>query len=878
MKLGSSLQSPARSLPSGERRAHPRQRGASTRSARGTALPIDKDHADSSERWGKLRAGEHIIEFYQDAHRLSESIAAFVHAGLGSQSACIVIASPVQLQTLEQRLSIDGVDLHAARDRAQYVPLDATQLLAEILAKGWPQPNQFQSSVGSVISEAERRFERVRVFGGMVGLLWQEGKYAAAAYLDALWSELATARRFALFCAYPVPVARSESVEEALLELSRRSHEQLRVLDATLTRRVAERTDEIGRTELQFQQLVTSVSDYAIYMLDVNGNIVSWNTGAERIKGHTREEIIGKHFSVFYTEEDRAQGMPARALSVAGAEGKYEAEAWRVKKDGTRFWASVVINAIHDASGQVCGFAKITRDLTNRRDIEEQLHQSQKMEAIGQLTGGVAHDFNNLLTIILGNLETVWRELPQSDGKLRRAVDQATRGAQRAVTLTQQLLAFSRRQPLNPKPTDINRLVAGMSELVRRTIGEQIAVEAVLAGGLWVAEIDPHQLESALLNLAVNARDAMPSGGKLTIETANAYLDDIYAARYAEVKPGQYVVLCVSDTGIGMTEDTIARAFDPFFTTKPVGQGTGLGFSQVYGFVKQSGGHVKIYSEVGGGTAVKMYLPRLIGTAREEREPGMPTSLGGRRNEVVLVVEDNEDVRLYSVESLRDAGFTVLEAHDGASALGVLEQHPEISLLFTDVGLPGMDGRQLAAAARQPRPDLKVLFTTGYTRNAIVHHGRLDAGVELVTKPFTRTQLITRIRHVLDTPGERSQRGVVLMIEDEDLIRVWLGDELKEMGFDVIDATSAADGLALAIERTLLDVVIVDRGLPDRDGLQLAAELRARFPFLPVIVASGDISDRAFLAHDSNVRFLQKPFRREDLASALAAVNVQPRP
>jgi CheY-like chemotaxis protein len=377
------------------------------------------------------------------------------------------------------------------------------------------------------------------------------------------------------------------------------------------------------------------------------------------------------------------------------------------------------------------------------------------MEAIGQLTGGVAHDFNNLLTVILGNMETLWRHLPADEGRLRRAVDQATRGAQRAATLTQQLLAFSRRQPLNPKPTDVNRLVTGMSDLIRRTLNESIAIETVLGAGLWRIEVDPHQLESALINLAVNSRDAMPNGGKLTIETANAHIDERYASRFAEIIPGQYVVICVTDTGTGMTSDVMARAFDPFFTTKPLGEGTGLGLSQVFGFVKQSGGHVKLYSEVGHGTTVKIYLPRLMrDVTLADAETPVPVSPGDP-SETILVVEDDDDVRLYSTESLRELGFSVLEASDGASALQVLDHHPEICLLFTDVGLPGINGRELVDEARRRRPNLPVLFTTGYARNAIVHQGRLDQGVELLTKPFTRAQLANRIRDVLDARGRK---------------------------------------------------------------------------------------------------------------------------
>ncbi|HEY7639810.1 MAG TPA: response regulator [Steroidobacteraceae bacterium] len=662
-----------------------------------------------------------------------------------------------------------------------------------------------------------------------------------------------------------------------LFREGQRAQEQLRQLNDDLEQRVAERTSELRRSELQFRELVSGVVDYAIYMLDVEGYIVSWNPGAERIKGYSKGEAIGKHFSMFYTPEDREKGTPQRALTIAATLGKYEAEAWRMRKDGNRFWASVVINAIYNDSGTHVGFAKVTRDLTERRTIEEQLRQSQKMEAIGQLTGGVAHDFNNLLTVIVGNLETIWRHAPPDDGKLRRAIDQVTRGAQRAVTLTQQLLAFSRRQPLTPKPTDINRLVAGMSDLVRRTIGENIAVETVLAGGLWRVEIDAHQLENALLNLAVNARDAMPQGGKLTIETANAHLDDGYADKYPELTPGQYVVLCVTDTGNGMTPDVIARAFEPFYTTKPIGHGTGLGLSQVYGFVKQSGGHVKLYSEAGHGTTVKIYLPRMTSQYEEEQENTLTVPVGGGLHEVVLVVEDDNDVRLFTTESLRDLGFTVLEAHDGPSAMKQLEQHPQVQLLFTDVGLPGINGAQLVAAAREVRPDIKVLFTTGYARNAIVHQGRLDPGVELITKPFTRAQLATRIRDVLDVPLSRSSKPVALVVEDETLVRMFILDQLQDLGFDVIDTASAAEGLRAARSHRQIDVAIVDRGLPDRDGLEVVAELRTQLPSLPVIMASGygDLPDHAALRNDPYIRFMSKPYDVAGLTAALRGLHLR---
>jgi signal transduction histidine kinase len=383
---------------------------------------------------------------------------------------------------------------------------------------------------------------------------------------------------------------------------------------------------------------------------------------------------------------------------------------------------------------------------------EEALRQSQKMEAVGQLTGGVAHDFNNLLQVIIGNLDTIERNLPENLTRLRRAAGQALKGARRAATLTQRLLAFSRRQPLDPKPANVNGLVTNLSELVHRTLGETVEIETVLAAGLWSVEIDANELEAAILNLAVNARDAMPEGGRLTIETANSHIDEAYAANYAEVSPGQYVAISVSDTGNGMDEETLLRAFEPFYTTKPVGRGTGLGLSQVYGFVKQSGGHVKIYSEVDHGTTVKIYLPRLITEHQAAAAPDDDTPApAGEAEETILVLEDDDDVRAYSVDILRELGYRVVEAHDGPSALRLLERQARVDLLFTDVVLPGgMTGAQVAQQAREARPALKVLFTTGYARNAIIHQGRLDKGVRLITKPFGSSDLASKVRDVLD--------------------------------------------------------------------------------------------------------------------------------
>ena len=540
----------------------------------------------------------------------------------------------------------------------------------------------------------------------------------------------------------------------------RRTEQQLQALNDTLEQRVDERArdleasfGQLRESERRFRLLVESVTDYAIYMLDPAGRVVKWNPGAERLKGYTEAEIIGEHLSLFYTEEDRRNGVPQQIIASAELNGKYEGEGWRVRKDGSRFWANVTIHAIRDPVGTLQGFAKVTRDMTAQRAAEERLRQAQKMEAIGQLTGGVAHDFNNLLTVIGGNLETLQRRLAaREDTALQRLATSAGRAASRAAVLTHQLLAFSRRQPLEPQSVLVNSLISGMSDMLRRSLPESILIETVLAGGVWPTFVDANQLENSLLNLAVNARDAMPDGGRLTIEAANVYLDDDYAAA-ADIDPGQYVGVFVSDTGVGMTAEVVSKAFDPFFTTKEVGQGTGLGLSQVYGFVKQSGGHVRIYSEIGAGTTIKIYLPRLVtsGIAADDQTsaPAVPRGDG----ETILVVEDQADVRGYSVEMLRELGYHVFDAPDARTGLRVLDAHREIALLFTDVGLPGgMNGRQLADEALRRRPALKVLFTSGYARNAIVHHGRLDPGVQLITKPFTFSGLAAKIRGVLDEP------------------------------------------------------------------------------------------------------------------------------
>ncbi len=393
--------------------------------------------------------------------------------------------------------------------------------------------------------------------------------------------------------------------------------------------------------------------------------------------------------------------------------------------------------------------AQIVQQTRQREEVETQLRQIQKMESLGQLAGGLAHDLNNMLSVIIGNLGLFKRRYSRGERDLSRYLESAEEAAGNAATLTQRMLAFSRRQSLSPRYLDVNRFVSSTSDLLRHSLGSLVRLETVLAGGLWAVHADSNQLENALINLAINARDAMPQGGRLTIETANVYLDEAYAAANPDCPEGQYVLIAITDTGVGMTPETLARAFDPFFTTKGVGQGTGLGLSQVYGFVKQSNGHVKIYSEPGQGSTVRVYLPRYHGAEAESGATLAPSLPMGDVGTLVLLVDDEDKVRAVTAEGLRELGYAVIEAADGSQALALLEDRPHVALLLTDVMMPEMNGRQLADEARRRRPGLKVLYATGYTRNAMGHDGIMDPGMQTLAKPFTLAQLAAKLRDVL---------------------------------------------------------------------------------------------------------------------------------
>ncbi|WGK87876.1 hybrid sensor histidine kinase/response regulator [Pseudomonas migulae] len=518
---------------------------------------------------------------------------------------------------------------------------------------------------------------------------------------------------------------------------------------AKITRDLTDRKmaeEVLKQSEQQFRLLVQSVTDYAIYMLDADGRLTNWNPGAQRIKGYLPEEVIGQHFSMFYTPEDRAAGEPKRTLDIAVREGRFENKGWRVRKDGTRFLAHVVVDPIWGDTGTLLGFAKITRDITEAtraqqalEQTREALFQAQKMQAIGQLSGGIAHDFNNLLTVILGNLEIVRKRIGD-DSKITRLLDNATQGALRGVALTQRMLAFARRQELKTESVEIPTLVEGITGLLRSSLGPSVVLETRFAETIEPVWADKNQLELAVLNLATNARDAMPHGGKLLISARSEDAGD-----HSSLRPmtGRYVCLSINDTGEGMDDATLAVAMDPFFTTKGVGKGTGLGLSMVHGFIEQLGGRFILKSQKGKGTTAELWIPvatqgSIAKPAQEEAAPPVPRLC-------VLVVDDDSLVLTSTCLLLEDLGHQVISAVSGAQALTVLDSEQVIDLVITDMAMPQMNGAQLAQAIRSIRPDLPIILATGYAERLEGFATRLPR----LSKPFTQLNLVEIIASTL---------------------------------------------------------------------------------------------------------------------------------
>jgi len=690
--------------------------------------------------------------------------------------------------------------------------------------------------------------------------------------------------------------ARSETRERVA---RRQAEQRLREVNASLEATVAERTKE--------RDLVWRLSQDLFFLAERDGRLSSVNPawtnllGVEAIaaQGRLLEDLVDEAersvVARVLTRFDQVTVVRDIDLRMRAADGTTRIVTWTfVKLPDGRFYGA-------------------GRDISERLHLEAQLRQVQKMESIGQLTGGVAHDFNNLLTIILGNLETLQRaqndDTPQ---RLRNATANGLRGAERAAELIRSLLAFSRRQALEPQAVDVNLLLSGLSDLLGRTLGEHIAIESHAQSDAWQTFVDLNQLENAVINLAVNARDAMGAGGKLVLGTQNVVLDDAYCEQHSDCSPGDYVVLSVADSGVGMSDEVMARAFDPFFTTKAEGEGTGLGLSQVYGFVRQSGGHVQMDSQLEHGTTIRLFLPRIGSQTRKHvvihRENGeTPRAVGA---ETILVVEDEADVRAHSTETLRELGYHVLEAEDGAQGLKVLGAHPDIKLLFTDVGLPnGMNGKMLADQAVAMRADLPVLFTSAYAAEVLVSDNRLDAGVALITKPFTVMGLAQRVRQALDEaqarppaaqsaqtpatgmvtasdpiqhdakapPSRRSKPLEVLLVEDDFMLRTLAVESLMSEGFEVQEAGSVRETTDMVQARGIdsFDLAVIDIGLPDGRGDTLARTLRAQRVDLPILILSGNIgqlSDPSFYG-DPLVALLEKPYRRAVLMSAIKSIT-----
>jgi len=525
-------------------------------------------------------------------------------------------------------------------------------------------------------------------------------------------------------------------------------------LDDLLEEKVRQRTralqvelDHLQQTERSFELLVTSVTDYAIYMLDLEGQVVSWNAGARRIKGYDAQEIIGRNFSCFYTEEDRQASRPSTGLGIASREGRFEAEGWRVRKDGSRFWANVIIDAIYDG-GKLVGFAKITRDVTAKRAAEAQLQQAQKMEVVGQFTGGAAHDFSNLLMAICGSLELLRKRLPD-EPRLLALLDNAMQGAKRGVSLTQRMLAFARRQELKLEPVDVVALIGGMRELLERSVGATVRIETLLSRQIPYVRTDANQLETALLNLVLNARDAMPGGGTVTISAREVA---VAAGHSTNLSSGSYSCISVRDTGHGMDEATLVRVAEPFFTTKGVGKGTGLGLSMVDGLAAQSGGRLVVQSKPEQGTTVELWLPVAEpgSMLREFAADSNPGGLEARSGQlIVLAVDDDSLVLASTTAMLDDLGHKVIDVTSASKALAIVESGVHIDLVISDHVMPGMTGAELVSAIKTHRPHLPVILATGYAELPL----GTDAVIRRLAKPFTQRELVEALNATCPGPG-----------------------------------------------------------------------------------------------------------------------------
>jgi PAS domain S-box-containing protein len=704
-----------------------------------------------------------------------------------------------------------------------------------------------------------------------------------------------------------------QQLQNAVAATRRRTRLRM-TLDRANLRLAARPAAEVGESRRMMSEhylanFLAQASE-SIIAADTQGRVLYWNASVLQLLGLDGTALPGMDLAHLPC------WSPELAAAIAGLD-----RAGTVHCDvsctigGEAMMLEVGCSAVRDGQDQLVGVTLVIRDISARhrllevereghrltgtmliqlermvgertaalREAEETLHQAQKLESLGQLTGGVAHDFNNILQVIGGNLDLLKAQFPGA-AAVRDRLDAAAAAVERGATLASQLLAFARKQPLNPLPTNMVRIVREMDGLLRRALGESIEIETTIGDGLWTALVDRNHLENVILNLAINARDAMDGQGRLTIELGNARLDDDYASANAEASPGEYVMLAVSDTGAGMPADVAARAFEPFYTTKPEGQGTGLGLSMAYGFVKQSSGHIKIYSESGIGTTIKVYLPRIHQTEVAVTDVRLLPTVGG--SETILVVEDDPAVRTTVVDLLSELGYMVLKAGDGQAGLTVLQSGIPIDLLFTDVVMPGpVRSTDLARLAKELHPAIEVLFTSGYTQNAIVHGGRLDAGVELISKPYRRDDLARKIRSLLGSPGTvpapashaapqpvlaalpaAAGSRTILVVEDNDDAREMLCELLQMLDYTALSAGSAEDALAYLREQRI-DILLTDIGLPGMNGQELARQAIAAHPSLKIVFTSGYgvVGPLGFPS-----RSLPKPYSMQDLQETLA--------
>ncbi len=689
-----------------------------------------------------------MLAHYRDFIDSGRALFAFEHRVVSAAGRTIFVRGTGEFRDTPDGRLLGGVvqnitDLIEARDRTEHLSrrlMDTLENMSDgflALDRDW--------RIEYMNTQAEQLLNRPR--GEVLGkVIWEEFPEAVGSGFQQQYETAVSSGQTVRFVEYSAPLSKWFEVS------AYPASESLGVYFRDITdRQIAEEAMRIS--DERFRIVAGATSD-VIWDWDLQAQSVWWNEGVTTLFGYDRDALEPgpESWSQRIHPDDLERVLQGIHAVIDGSDSNWEDEYRFVHASGRILTVMDRGYVIRDDDGRAVRMIGSMNNLTERREMDDRLRQSQKLEAIGQITGGVAHDFNNLLTVILGNADLLAEQLTDRQ-QLRMMAEMTATAAERGAELTARLLSFARRQALAPQPLNVNRLVKGMDGLLRRTLTEDIDIEIVQAGGLWVTSVDPGQLEVALLNLAINARDAMPGGGCLTIETANTKLDDAYARAHDEVSPGQYVMISVSDTGFGMPSEVVQRAFEPFFTTKEVGKGSGLGLSMVHGFVKQSGGHVKIYAESGEGTTVKLYFPRdLVEMPTGDSDETVPLIAGGR--ETILVVEDDALVREHLVSQLQDLGYDVAGASSGPEAMELLHRGERYDLLFTDIVMPGgMNGRQLADEALRVAPRMRVLFTSGYSDNAIVHHGRLDYGVQLLSKPYRRQELAQKVRDVLDRPG-----------------------------------------------------------------------------------------------------------------------------